>query len=251
MTFSQIWNNGFLSNIVFPSQGSLISVTLVSGLAVSVLSYLLGSINPAIIVSKKFYGDDIRTHGSGNAGMTNVMRTYGKKMAIITFLGDFLKAVVASLLGRAFLGVFGAYMAGFFCFLGHLYPCFYNFKGGKGVVTTAAMIVMTDWRVFLILFAIFVIVVAATKYISLGSVIGIMFYPIVLDRMRSLFGIDNRLRIVIIFVLGIMLLTLWKHRENLKRITKGQENKFTFKVKDKKTVSEEKSDTDNTSEEEK
>ena len=92
MTFSQIWNNGFLSNIVFPSQGSLIAVTLVSGLAVSVLSYLLGSINPAIIVSKKFYGDDIRTHGSGNAGMTNVMRTYGNKMAIITFLGDFLKA---------------------------------------------------------------------------------------------------------------------------------------------------------------
>ncbi|MBQ2468698.1 MAG: glycerol-3-phosphate acyltransferase, partial [Clostridia bacterium] len=121
MTFSQIWNNGFLSNIVFPSQGSLIAVTLVSGLAVSVLSYLLGSINPAIIVSKKFYGDDIRTHGSGNAGMTNVMRTYGKLMAIITFLGDFLYAVVASLLGSAFLGVFGAFMAGFFCFLGLLY----------------------------------------------------------------------------------------------------------------------------------
>ena len=249
MTFSQIWNNGLLSNIVFPSQGALIGVTLVSGIAVAVLSYLLGSINPAIIVSRKFYGDDIRTHGSGNAGMTNVMRTYGKKMAIVTFLGDFLKAVIASLLGRAILGVFGAYMAGFFCFLGHLYPCFYKFKGGKGVVTTAAMILMTDWRVFLILLAIFIIIVAATKYISLGSVIGVMFYPIVLDRIWSLFGCDSRIRIVMIFVLGIMLLTLWKHRENLKRISKGQENKFTFKVKDKKTVSEETADTENTTEE--
>ncbi len=251
MDFIHYWNNGLLDFLQNGNTSILYTYLCLLSFAIAVLSYLLGSINPAIIISKRFYGDDIRTHGSGNAGMTNVMRTYGKKMAIITFLGDFLKAVVASLLGRALLGLVGAYIAGFFCFLGHLYPCFYNFKGGKGVVTTAAMIVMTDWRVFLILLAIFVIVVAATKYISLGSVIGVMFYPIVLDRIWSLFGIDNRLRIVIIFVLGIMLLTLWKHRENLKRITKGQENKFTFKVKDKKTVSEEKSDTDNSSEEEK
>ena len=242
MTFSKIWNNGLLSNIVFPTQGSLIGVTLLSSIAVAIISYLLGSINPAIIISKKFYGDDIRTHGSGNAGMTNVMRTYGKKMAILTFLGDFLKALIASVIGRAILGVFGAYMAGFFCFLGHLFPCFYKFKGGKGVVTTCAMVLMTDWRVFLVLLVIFVIIVAATKYISLGSVIGVMFYPIVLDRVWALFGCDDRQRIVMIFVLGVMLLTLWKHRENLKRITKGTENKFTFKVKDKKAGSPDESE---------
>ena len=242
MTFSQIWNNGLLSNIVFPTRGSLIGVILASGIAVAVVSYLLGSVNPAIIISNKLYGDDIRTHGSGNAGMTNVMRTYGKKMAVLTFLGDFLKAVVASLIGRAALGVFGAYLAGFFCFLGHLYPCFYKFKGGKGVVTTCAMVVMTDWRVFLVLLVVFVIIVATTKFISLGSVVGVMFYPIVLDRVWALFGCDDRQRIVMIFVLGVMLLTLWKHRENLKRITKGTENKFTFKVKDKKTGSPDKTD---------
>ena len=80
-----------------------------------IISYLLGSVNVSIIVSKKFYGEDIREYGSGNAGMTNVMRTYGKKMAALTFCGDFLKAVVASLIGRLFLGFFGAYLAGFFC----------------------------------------------------------------------------------------------------------------------------------------
>ncbi len=243
MTFSQIWNNGFILICSYPSKGVFILSAVLSVIAVAVCSYLLGSINPAIIISKKLYGDDIRTHGSGNAGMTNVMRTYGKKMAIITFLGDFLKAVIASLLGRAFFGILGAYIAGFFCFLGHLFPCFYKFKGGKGVVTTCAMILMTNWIVFLILLVIFILIVAVTKYISLGSVIGIMFYPIVLDRISSIVtGYFTFQWIATILVFAIMLLTLWKHRENLKRISKGTENKFTFKVKDKKTGSSVESD---------
>ena len=95
--------------------------------------------------------------------MTNVMRTYGKKMAVITFAGDFLKAVIASLIGRLLLGYYGAMIAGFFCFVGHIFPCYYRFKGGKGVVTACAMIIMTDPIVALILFVLFVIIVALTK----------------------------------------------------------------------------------------
>ena len=247
---SEIWENGVLSLFTFPSQTSLIAVTVTSGFLAALISYLLGSVNLAIIISKKLYGEDIRNYGSGNAGMTNVMRTYGKKMAAVTFAGDFFKAVVASLVGRAFLGFFGAYLAGFFCFLGHIFPCYYKFRGGKGIVTACAMVLMTDWRVCLILVLIFVLIVAVTKYISLGSVIGLMFYPIVLDRMWAIFGNANKPKIVIIFVIGVMLLGLWGHRKNIARIFKGEENKFTFKVKDKKTIHESAADEGKDDEEE-
>ena len=124
MTFYQIWENGLANGFEFSNQASLIVVSVLFVLLTIAASYLLGSINLSIIISKKFYGEDIREYGSGNAGMTNVMRTYGKKMAALTFVGDFLKAVIASLIGRLFLGFFGAYLAGFFCFLGHIFPCF-------------------------------------------------------------------------------------------------------------------------------
>ena len=155
MTVTKIWNEGFLPQIVFPTESSLGIFTGICILAIIIAGYLLGSINLSIILSSKYYKDDIRRHGSGNAGMTNVMRTYGKKMAIITFAGDFLKAVVASLVGRLVLGYHGAMIAGFFCFIGHIFPCYYRFKGGKGVVTAAAMILMTNPVVCLILFILY------------------------------------------------------------------------------------------------
>jgi glycerol-3-phosphate acyltransferase PlsY len=97
------------------------------------VSYLLGSLNFAIIISGKTYRQDIRNHGSKNAGMTNMMRTYGKKAAALTLLGDMLKAVVSCLIGYALIGQLGAYIAGLFCMIGHIFPVFYRFKGGKGV----------------------------------------------------------------------------------------------------------------------
>ncbi len=242
MTISQIWDYG-LRSIWIPVDTQVdlsvvLAVYIPFVLMTAVFAYLLGSINLSIIISKKFYGEDIREYGSGNAGMTNVMRTYGKKMAAITFGGDFLKAVIASLIGRLFLGFFGAYLAGFFCFVGHIFPCYYKFKGGKGIVTAAAMVLMTDWRIFLILVALFVLIVALTKYISLGSVVGLAFYPIVLDRMWVIFAYGMRPRIVIIFAIGVMILGIWGHRKNIKRILNHTENKFTFKVKDKAVKAE-------------
>jgi glycerol-3-phosphate acyltransferase PlsY len=113
--------------------------------------YLLGSINFAVIISSKKYNDDVREHGSGNAGMTNMMRTYGRRAAVFTLIGDALKAVVSALLGYYAFGLIGAYVAGFFCVLGHLFPVFFKFKGGKGVVTAAFSILMCHPVVFLIL----------------------------------------------------------------------------------------------------
>lgn len=228
MSFVKIWNEGLLSQFTFESENTLGILLGVCVLISIVAGYLLGSINLSIILSSKYYKDDIRRHGSGNAGMTNVMRTYGKKMAVITFAGDFLKAVIASLIGRLLLGYYGAMIAGFFCFVGHIFPCYYRFKGGKGVVTACAMIIMTDPIVALILFVLFVIIVALTKYISAGSVICLLVYPVLLHNIYSGF---TGLPVLIAFGMG--LLCAFAHRENLKRIFKGEENRFTFKVKDK------------------
>lgn len=186
--------------------------------------YLLGSVNSAIIVSKKLYKDDIRNHGSGNAGFTNVMRTYGKSAAFMTLGGDILKTVLSILIGWCAFGYLTAYIAGAASFVGHLYPVYYNFRGGKGVLSAATMILMVDWRIFLILLFIFVFLVAATKYISLGSVMCAMVFPILLNRMNYT-GI-YMIEFVAMFI-GIMIVI--KHRENLKRILEGTESKFKFK----------------------
>ena len=130
----------------------------------SVISYLLGSVNFSIIITKRTKQHaDIRTMGSGNAGFTNVLRSVGKIPAILTILGDFSKGIISILLGKLIFSSeflfgnqsseiiqYGSYLAGFFCFLGHIYPCFFNFKGGKGIVTAASIVWMIDWRVFAI-----------------------------------------------------------------------------------------------------
>ncbi len=240
MSFYNFWNLGFLLQNTADKRTVGELALIIGGVLVTiVVAYLLGSINLSIIISSKFYHDDIRQHGSGNAGMTNVMRTYGKKMAVITFVGDFLKAVVASLVGRVLLGYLGAYIAGFFCVLGHIFPIFYKFKGGKGVVTTAAMMFMTSPGVFLRLLAIFIIVVLISKFISLGSVITALAYPIVLDRVS---GGGGKGGFPVLLAFAVALFVTWAHRENIKRILQGNENKFTFKVKDKKTVTETEAD---------
>ena len=136
---------------------------VVSVAVVIIAAYLLGSINFAIIISGKKYKQDIRDHGSKNAGMTNMMRTYGKKAAGLTLLGDALKAVAACLVGYVLIGSLGAYIAGLFCILGHIFPIFYRFKGGKGVVTTAVAILMCNPIVFVVLLLLFVIIVFFTK----------------------------------------------------------------------------------------
>ena len=188
------------------------------------IPYLLGSINTAILVSKHFYNDDIRKYGSGNAGFTNVMRTYGKKAAIITFAGDILKTLLAIMVGWCVFGYLTAYIAGFACFLGHIFPVFYNFKGGKGVLCMATIMLMLDWRIFCALLVVFIGIVMATKYISAGSVICAMMFPLMLNRMNN-----TGIYMIEFVAIAIAVIVVIKHRENLKRIFNGTESKFKIK----------------------
>lgn len=207
-------------------------VTVFSVLALLVVPYFLGSINFGIIISKLFHGEDIREYGSGNAGMTNMLRTYGKRDAAITLIGDALKAVVAVILGRILFGISGGYVAGLTCILGHAFPCYYKFKGGKGVVVTAATIAVIDWRIFLVLLGIFILVVAFSKYISLGSVCGMLVFPLLVQVW------DRGLSINVLLSCLISALVIFLHRGNIKRIYNGTESKLSLSKTDKHKKSE-------------
>lgn len=187
------------------------------------IAYLLGSLNFATLISRKKYKEDIREHGSGNAGMTNMMRTYGTKAAVLTLLGDALKTFIAILIGYIVMGKDGAYIAGLGAVIGHTFPLYYKFKGGKGVVTAAVTILCTDFWVGLILIVLFVAIVIATKYISLGSIMGVLIYPVILSN----FGKLSFTQLICCF--GITILIVFNHRSNIKRLLNGEENKFSFK----------------------
>ena len=230
------FSTGFVGNYLlqFTTVTPLVVILLVASLLVcAAASYLLGSLNFAIIISGRKYRQDIREYGSSNAGMTNMMRTYGKKAAGLTLLGDALKAAVSCLIGYALLGQYGAYICGVFCILGHMFPIYYGLKGGKGVVTAAVTILMCNPIVFLILFLLFVIIVLMTKYISLGSVMCMLLYPVILDRVErsSLFHEipPEGAPLYILFAFVMTFLVVYKHWENIKRLWNGTENKFSFK----------------------
>lgn len=206
-------------------------LTVLSVIVCIVVPYFLGSLNFSVILSGKLYKEDVRSKGSGNAGSTNMLRNYGKKAAGLTLLGDALKTVVSCSFGILVYGVYGAYLAGLFCILGHMFPAYFKFKGGKGIVCLAVMILMTDWRVFLILFIIFLVIVLGTKYVSLGSVIGAMLYPIVLNRINT--GTGNPVRSVEVIAILVAILIVFMHRENIKRLYQGKESKLKLGKKKK------------------
>ena len=199
---------------------------IICGIVCTVVPYLLGSINFAVIISTKNYNDDVRAHGSGNAGMTNMLRTYGKKAAALTLGGDALKAVLSALVGYFMMGLLGAYIAGFFCILGHMFPVFFKFRGGKGVVTAATSMLMCNPIVFLILLVLFVLIVYIWRYISLASVLCVLLYPMRLS------GVDTLLiggsGIYMIFAILTTVLVVLKHKDNIKRLLDGKENKLKF-----------------------
>lgn len=235
--FKVFFNTGFVQQYLIDrgeTLGTPLYVTVggISVLLMAIAAYLLGSLNFAIIISGRKYKDDIRSYGSKNAGMTNMMRTYGKSAAGLTLLGDALKAVVSCLIGYAVFGTMGAYIAGLFCIIGHIFPIYYRFKGGKGVVTAAITVLMCNPFVFLILFAIFVILVAFTKYISLGSVMCMLLYPLILDRINRLMVGYSTLEVLFAILMAVLVIV--KHKENISRLLKGQESKFSFKKSVKK-----------------
>lgn len=221
----------------------------------AVIGYLLGSISFAILLTRLFAGKaDVRNFGSGNAGATNVLRVAGKKASALTFVLDFLKCGASVLIGYCILyyvcskhaimpemAKLGMYAAGFMCIIGHMFPLYFGFRGGKGVVTTAAMMLILDWRVFLICFAVFCILFAWKKTVSLSSIVGCGLYPFVtfavtyfLDCKDSPLHMGGTLPfgfvIVATVVAGLIGLTvIVKHRANIKRIIAGEEKPISFK----------------------
>lgn len=200
----------------------------------AVAGYLLGSVNFAIILCRLFYGTDIRTLGSGNAGMTNVLRNFGKKGAILTLAGDAGKGAAAVMLGRLLvlllapqgtLLLYGAYVGGVCAVIGHTFPVFFNFKGGKGVAVSAGTILAIEPLILLVLLSLFLLIVLITGMVSLGSVLGISLYP-VLTLLYSLFVTHKIPAFSTICAFIIAALVIWLHRANIKRILSGTEYRF-------------------------
>lgn len=198
---------------------------LIYNLIFLVVAYLLGSINTSIIVSKIMIGDDIRKHGSGNAGATNTLRTVGKKGALYVVLGDVLKAVVAILFAKLapFTTVNAIYIAGIGAVLGHNFPLYFQFKGGKGIVVSLVAILFADPILGLVTFVAAIAIMAITRYVSLGSMLGAVIFAI----LSLIFKAGNTDFIVFSFILAI--LAIYMHRENLARLLAGTENKLGVK----------------------
>lgn len=191
----------------------------------AVMGYLLGSINTSIVVSLSM-GTDIRKHGSGNAGATNALRELGKKAAVFVLVGDMLKAVAAIFIARAAMMYFGSipldYIAALACVLGHNYPIYFGFRGGKGILTSFTAILILDYRIALIAFAVFLILFIITKYVSLGSIIAALTLPIAAWFMAN----DDY---IFWFSVCVGLLAIYRHKANIVRLIKGEEKKTTFK----------------------
>jgi glycerol-3-phosphate acyltransferase PlsY len=200
-------------------------------LAALALGYLLGSLNTAVIVGK-IYGKDIRSHGSKSAGLTNTLRVLGKPAAAIVLAGDILKGVIACLIGLE-LGVYvhsgevkdcvSLLAAGAGAVLGHNWPVYFGFKGGKGMLTAAAVMFMIDWLMALISLAFFVLIVASTRYVSLGTIGAAVLF--VAMSFLPMFGNTFYFSM---FALLIALIIIFKHRQNVQRLLSGTENRLTF-----------------------
>lgn len=193
----------------------------------AILAYLLGSVNTAIILSS-LKGKDIRKEGSGNAGATNTLRVMGKKAAALVALFDGLKGVAAVLVARLVCYLIGVgaplaiYFSALFVMLGHVYPLYFSFKGGKGVMTTIAVIFMLDWRLGLILFVVCIAIMLISGYVSLGSCIGAVMFPVLV----AIFHTDDIAFIITAVLIGA--LAVFKHRSNLVRLVNGSESKLNF-----------------------
>ena len=197
---------------------------------IAVLGYFLGSLNFAVVISRLKFHEDIRTKGSGNAGATNMSRTYGKAAGIATLLGDILKTVLPVLLARLLVGDTFGYLTGLMCALGHAFPCYYKFKGGKCVAVTAAVLLVMEPLAFLFLLIIFAAVVLTTKYVSLSSIFSALMAPVLVHNFVEARNYGES-HVGVVFLIAQCLLVIFLHRGNIKRLLNGNESKFAFKKK--------------------
>lgn len=204
------------------------------------IAYLLGSINSAILISKAVYKEDIRTKGSGNGGLTNMLRSFGGKAALMTLAGDIGKTALAIFIAGLVFGfnyvggisVSGfCYFAGLFAVLGHVFPVYYKFRGGKGVLVTSTMALILTPIPFFILFAVFAAIFAISHYVSLGSVSVAALYPVVLHGTFAVMFESPMPGEISLAAIILACIIVWCHRENLKRISEKTEKKTYLRKK--------------------
>ena len=192
---------------------------------IAVIAYLLGSISFGMIVAKLKGGPNLREVGSKNTGATNVLRVMGVKTGFLVFVLDILKALIACIIGRVWMGLNGAMVAGLAVVIGHNWPCFFQFKGGKGVASTLAVMLMTFPIPAFICYVIAIALILYTRYVSLGSItLAALFAGMVIATNWANW-------LVILWVLVIAGLLIWRHHANIGRLLKGNENKLSFKKK--------------------
>lgn len=220
----------------------------IASILIVIISYFIGSISSSVIISKKISGLDIRNEGSGNAGATNMLRVHGKKAGAATLLCDIAKGIVAVCIGYITDKILIAsgvqtfnwfetnilinnlkYIAGVFVVLGHDFPVFFGFRGGKGIATSLGVMLALDWKIGLIVAVFSILIMAATRYVSLGSIIGGVIYPVAVTAFMLGKGNINIVYLLSAVILGI--LAIAKHHANIKRLLNGNENKLFVKQK--------------------
>ncbi len=211
---------------------------IVAYIVIAIIAYLIGSISFSVIISKKMAGFDVREKGSGNAGSTNVLRTVGKKAAAITLLCDVLKGVVAILIAYV-VGLLVPdinkslliQLAGIAVILGHTFPIFFNFKGGKGVATSLGVLLITNWNIGLICLVFALVLMILTRMVSLGSIAAAILFPVLVIFMPAVEGSAYLVPegSYIIYAIILAILVVYNHRANVKRLLTGTENRLDFK----------------------
>lgn len=205
---------------------------------IAVIAYLIGSINFSIILSKRMAGFDIREKGSGNAGTTNMLRAVGKKAAVITLICDILKGVVSILIavlaGKIVKNLDNALLvqlAGIFVIIGHTFPVFFKFKGGKGIATALGVLLMINWQIGLICLIFALVLMALTKMVSVGSIVAAILFPILVAFIDQNYIVQtsNSNWSYLVFSIIVALLVIFNHRANVQRILNGTENRLSFK----------------------
>lgn len=196
----------------------------------TIMAYLIGSLNFAIIITRFIRNDDIRKHGSKNAGTTNVLRVFGKSLAIFVFIGDLFKGILAIYFGRMIANfvnleyAYADFLIGFCVILGHLFPLYFGLKGGKGVLTSAGVVLCQNFWVCIALLSVFAVVFLFTKIVSLSSISAAIAYPILVIFINNI--LDKPIYPEILFSIIIASMIVYVHRSNIIRLSMGQEHKF-------------------------
>ena len=208
----------------------------------AVIAYLIGSISFSVIISKKMAGFDVREKGSGNAGSTNVLRTVGKKAAAITLICDVLKGVIAILIAMIIGNIFKnvdkeliVQIAGIAVVLGHTFPIFFGFKGGKGVATSLGVLLMSNWQIGLICLVFAVVLMVLTKMVSVGSCGAAVLFPVLtlfINENYTVLTEGKSGKVYFVYSVILAIIVLYNHRANIKRIMSGTENKLSFGKKE-------------------